>query len=106
MSVPAEARMSVECNGKAAAAKWQLGSENKSQICDFSRYFNRKGKMCSRKCNCIAHNFKPCHFILLTKVCISMMQNQPMDRSYKNNIYKKTNPACGIRLTCPDHDLI
>ena len=34
--------------------------ENKSQICDFSRYFSRKGKKFSRKCDCIGRNFKPC----------------------------------------------
>ena len=42
------------------AAKWQLLSllfrnsegDNKSQICDFSRYF-------SRKCDCIGRNFEP-----------------------------------------------
>ena len=49
------------------AVKWQLltllfrksEDENKSQICDFSRYFSRKGrKKFSCKCDCIGHNFK------------------------------------------------
>ena len=43
------------------AAKWQLltllfrknKGDNKSQICDFSRYF-------SCKCDCIGRNFEPC----------------------------------------------
>lgn len=54
------------------AANWQLlpllfrerKCENKSQICDFSRYFSRKGKKFSRKCNCIGHNFEPCEWSL------------------------------------------
>ena len=53
------------------AAKWQLLSllfwkgkgENKSQICDFSRYFSPKGKKFSCKCDCIGCNFKPCQVI-------------------------------------------
>ena len=50
------------------AAKWQLltllfqksEGDNKSQICDFSRYFSRKGKtLNSGKCDCIGRNFEP-----------------------------------------------
>ena len=33
--------------------------KNKSQICDFSRYFSPNGKKLSRKCDCIGHNFEP-----------------------------------------------
>ena len=34
---------------------------NKSQICDFSRYFSCNGKKLSHKCNCIDRNLEPCH---------------------------------------------
>jgi len=48
------------------AANWQLvillfqksGGKNKSQICDFSGYFSRKGNKLSCKCNCIGRNFE------------------------------------------------
>lgn len=56
------------------AANWQLltpfvskahlKGENKSQICDFSRYFSRKRKKFSRKCDCIGRNFEPCEWSL------------------------------------------
>jgi len=49
------------------APNWQLvillfrksTGESKSQICNFSRYFSRKGNKFSRKCYCIGHNFEP-----------------------------------------------
>jgi len=49
------------------AANWQLvillfqksRGENKSQICNFSRYFSRKGNKFSRNCYCIGCNFEP-----------------------------------------------
>ena len=48
------------------ATNWQLvillfrksRGENKSQICDFSRYFSRKGNKFSRNCDCIGRNFE------------------------------------------------
>ena len=42
--------------------------KNKSQICNISRYFSRKGKKLSRKCDCIGHNFEPWINLLTTKV--------------------------------------
>ena len=55
------------------AAKWQLltilfrksKGDNKSQICHFSRYFSRKGKKFSHKCDCcIGRNFEPCIWVV------------------------------------------